>query len=258
MRKAFPGPLEMMHPKRFWLALSFYSRLPCPKILDYQYLPQSAIFLPMVGWLVGGMSGIVFYLAAVLWPPTVAGVIALIAGIWLTGAFHEDGFADVCDGFGGGYGKERILAIMKDSAIGAYGALGLMLLLLLKIGLLGSLQVRIVPWVLLAGHSVSRLMPLLLMRRYRYARTENSKSRVAMFRPRLSDLAFAASTALLPFVFLPAGCLLAVLPAVLATLRLGKYFNQHIGGYTGDCLGACQQVAEAVFYLGVSALWISI
>jgi adenosylcobinamide-GDP ribazoletransferase len=129
---------------------------------------------------------------------------------------------------------------------------------LLKIGLLGSLPVQIVPWVLLAGHSVSRLMPLLLMRRHAYARTENSKSGGAMFMPAFADLAVAAGMALLPFVFLPSGCLLGVLPAVLATLWLGRYFNRHIGGYTGDCLGACQQVAETVFYLSVSAAWTSI
>lgn len=248
----------MIRPKRFWLALGFYTRLPCPNNLDYRQLSQSAVFLPMIGWIVGGLSGAVFYLSASLWPPMVAAVIALIVGIWVTGAFHEDGFADVCDGFGGGYGKQRILEIMKDSAIGVYGTLGLMLLLLLKIGLLSSVQIEIVPWVLLTGHSVSRLMPLLLMRRYRYARTENSKSGIAMFRPGLADLSFAAAIALLPFVFLPPACLLAVFPVVLATLWLGHYFNRQIGGYTGDCLGACQQVAETVFYLSVSALWTSI
>jgi adenosylcobinamide-GDP ribazoletransferase len=248
----------MIQPKLFWLALGFYTRFPCPKNLDYEKLPRSAVFLPVIGWLVGSLSGAAFYLAASLWPQTVAAVIALITGIWITGAFHEDGFADVCDGFGGGYGKQRILEIMKDSAIGVYGTLGLMLLLFLKIGLLGSLQIQIVPWVLLAGHSVSRLMPLLLMRRYRYARNENSKSGIAMFRPALFDLFSAAALALLPFIFLPGKCLFAVFPVVLSSLWLGRYFDRHIGGYTGDCLGACQQVAETVFYLSVSALWTSI
>jgi len=248
----------MFHPKFFFLALGFYTRLPCPKNLDYQQLPRSAVYLPAIGWLVGTVSGAAFYLAAGLWPPTAAIIIALAIGIWMTGAFHEDGFADVCDGFGGGYGKQRILEIMKDSAIGVYGALGLMLLLLLKVSLLGSLQTRMVPWVLLAGHSFSRLMPLLLMRRYRYARTENSKSGGAMFRPEIADLLFAAGMALLPFIFLPGKCLFALVPVVFASLWLGRYFDRHIGGYTGDCLGACQQVAETVFYLSVCAIWTSI
>ncbi|WP_374086248.1 adenosylcobinamide-GDP ribazoletransferase [Methylomicrobium lacus] len=247
----------MRHPKLFFLALGFYTRLPCPKNLDYRQLPQAAVYLPAIGWLVGALSGAAFYLAAGLWPQTTAAIIASITGILVTGAFHEDGFADVCDGFGGGYGKERILEIMKDSAIGVYGTLGLLLLLLMKISLLGSLQTQMVPWVLLAGHSISRLMPLGLMRSYSYARSENSKSGIAMFSLGFSDLFFATSMALLPFIFLPGNCLLAVIPVVLSTLWLGHYFDRHIGGYTGDCLGACQQVGETVFYLSLSALWTS-
>jgi adenosylcobinamide-GDP ribazoletransferase len=248
----------MIQPKLFWLALGFYTRLPCPKNLDYQQLSQSAVFLPVIGWLVGGWAGAIYYLAASLWPPMVAAIIALISGIWVTGAFHEDGFADVCDGFGGGYGKQRILEIMKDSAIGVYGALGLMLLLFLKISLLGSMQIEIVPWVLLAGHSMSRLMPLLLMRRYRYARSENSKSTGAVFTPAATQLLFAAGCAIVPMALLPGRYLFALVPMLFASLWLGRYFNRHIGGYTGDCLGACQQVAETVFYLSVSAAWTSI
>ncbi|MGZ8200748.1 MAG: adenosylcobinamide-GDP ribazoletransferase [Methylosarcina sp.] len=245
----------MPHPKLFLLALSFYTRLPCPKSLDYRELPKSSAFLPAIGWLVGGLSAAAFYLADRIWPQTTAAIVAVITGIFLTGAFHEDGFADVCDGFGGGYGKQRILEIMKDSAIGVYGTLGLMLLLLLKISLLGSMPSLAVPWVLLAGHSLSRLMPLLLMRRYRYAREENSKGGAASYRPSLADLFFAAGIALLPFFGLPGFSLAAILPVLTASLWLGGYFNRHISGYTGDCLGACQQVAESVFYLSVSALW---
>jgi len=79
-----------------------------------------------------------------------------------------------------------------------------------------------------------------------------------MFKPGIADLFIAAAMALLPFIFLPGNCLLAVVPVVLSTLWLGRYFDRHIGGYTGDCLGACQQVAETVFYLSISALWTSI
>ena len=143
--------------KQFFLALSFYTRLPGPKSQDYTKLPQATVYLPLVGWLVGGISALSFYLADLLWPQVTAVILALIAGIFLTGAFHEDGFADVCDGFGGGWGKQRILEIMKDSYIGVYGVVGLLLLFLLKISLLGSLLTTAVPWVLLAGHSISRL-----------------------------------------------------------------------------------------------------
>jgi adenosylcobinamide-GDP ribazoletransferase len=243
------------HPKLFLLALSFYTRLPCPQNPDYKLLPQAAVYLPAIGWLIGGGSALSYCLADLLWPQTVSVIISIIAGILLTGAFHEDGFADVCDGFGGGWDKQHILAIMKDSQIGTYGAAGLSLMLLLKISLLSSMPASSIPLQLLAGHSISRLPPLLLMRRYTYAGTEGSKSGTAVFKPGNGDLLFSAGLALLPFIGLPAYSLLTVIPILVVTWLLGRYFNRHIGGYTGDCLGASQQIAETVFYLSITALW---
>jgi adenosylcobinamide-GDP ribazoletransferase len=239
----------------FWLALSFYTRLPCPKNLDYSKLPQATIYLPLIGWLVGGASAITFYAAQFLWSPMIAILLALISGIFVTGAFHEDGFADVCDGFGGGYDKTRILTIMKDSAIGVYGALGLGLLLALKIGVLISLPIEKLPVILISAHCISRLMPLFLMYFYDYARIENSKSQIAVYKPTQTDLIFAAFLAVLPLFLLPMICWFSILSIGLASVFLGRYFYKHIGGYTGDCLGATQQVCETIFYLSVSALW---
>lgn len=239
----------------FFLALSFYTRLPTTQNLDYQKLPQASTYLPLVGWLVGGGCALVFYLAALLWSPFTAAILATIASIFITGAFHEDGFADVCDGFGGGWCKARILEIMKDSRVGAYGAIGIGLLLLLKISVLADLPIAATPLVLWAGHSVSRLAPLLLMWRYDYSRLEDSKGAAAVFKPNAKDLAFAAACAVLPMFLLPPICWWAIAPVLLVNLGLGQYFHRHIGGYTGDCLGASQQVAEVVFYLGVAGLW---
>ena len=248
----------MPHPKLFLLALSFYTRLPHPQTLDYKKLPQSAVYLPLIGWLVGGISAIVFYLADLLWPQTTAVILALIAGILSTGALHEDGFADVCDGFGGGMNKQRILAIMKDSHIGVYGLLGLLLLLLLKISVLAAMPSAAVPLLLIAGHSISRLSPLWLMRSYTYAREHHSKASGAVYQPHFQELIFATIIALLPLALLPVLCASAIVPVMLATVLLGHYFYRHIGGYTGDCLGASQQISETIFYLSVSALWIFI
>jgi adenosylcobinamide-GDP ribazoletransferase len=239
----------------FWLAVSFYTRLPHPQVLDYQQLPRAAVCLPLIGWLIGGVTALSFYLADLIWPQTTAAILALIAGILLTGALHEDGFADVCDGFGGGMNKARILEIMKDSHIGVYGFIGLLLLLSLKASVLIEMPAALVPWVLLAGHSISRLSPLLLMQRYEYAREHHSKASSAIYRPNFRELVFAAVIALLPLALLPALSALAIIPALLATVLLGHYFYRRIGGYTGDCLGASQQVAETVFYLSMSALW---
>ena len=245
----------MPHLKLFFLALSFYTRLPAPKDQDYSQLPQASIYLPLVGWVVGGITGFSFYAANMLWAQSTAVIVALICGVLLTGAFHEDGFADVCDGFGGGYDKQRILAIMKDSQIGTYGALGLVLSMAFKISLLSSLTATSVPFVLFAGHSLSRLQPLLLMRQYDYARSDNSKGGAAVYKPSTQELLLAGAFALSPLVLLPLLCIVAIPFILLVNWRLGCYFNRHIGGYTGDCLGTSQQVAELVFYLTVSALW---
>ena len=245
----------MSQLKLFFLAFSFYTRLPAPKNQDYSQLPQASIFLPLIGWVVGGLTGLCFYLANMLWAQTTAVILALIAGILLTGAFHEDGFADVCDGFGGGYDKQHILDIMKDSQIGAYGALGLVLLMSLKISLLSSLTAASVPFVLFAGHSLSRLQPLLLMCQYGYTRSGSSKGSAAAYKPSKQELLFAGAFALLPLVLLPLQCSLAVPFMLLINWQLGCYFYRQIGGYTGDCLGTSQQVGETVFYLTISALW---
>jgi adenosylcobinamide-GDP ribazoletransferase len=238
----------------FWLAISFYTRLPCPQNLDYSKLSQATRYLPIIGWLVGGVSAASFYLAYLLWTPIVAVLMALAVGIFLTGAFHEDGLADVCDGFGGGWQKAHILEIMKDSRVGTYGALSLVFIIFLKINTLSTLPVADIPLTLLAGHSLSRFAPLWLMSRYIYAREHDSKVKQAMYQPNRHELLFAAICALLPLFFLPALCVLAILPIMATTLFLGNYFYRHIGGYTGDCLGATQQITETVFYLSVSAL----
>jgi adenosylcobinamide-GDP ribazoletransferase len=245
----------MPHPRLFLLALGFYTRLPAPQALNYKQLPEAAVYLPLVGWLVGGLSALSFYLADWLWPQQTAAIVALVAGILVTGAFHEDGFADVCDGFGAGFDKQRILEIMKDPRTGAYGMLGLLLLLLLKISVLGTLPATAVPLLLLSGHSFSRLPPLLIMRRYDYTRVDNSKAGAAVFKPGGINLLFAASLALLPMLLLPAICWLAILPVLAVNGLLGRYFYRRIGGYTGDCLGASQQLAETIFYLSMSTLW---
>ncbi|MDD5580902.1 MAG: adenosylcobinamide-GDP ribazoletransferase [Methylobacter sp.] len=241
--------------KLFLLAISFYTRLPGPNSLDYKQLPQATIYLPLVGWLVGGISASGFYMAGLFWPQTTAVILAIILGVFVTGAFHEDGFADVCDGFGGGYDKQRIMEIMKDSYTGVYGFIGLLLLLLLKISLLSAIPAVAVPLILVAGHSISRLPPLWLMHYYNYVRENDSKAAVAVYKPDHRQLSLATGAALLPVIALPALNMLAIIPVLIVNALLGRYFYRHIGGYTGDCLGASQQVSETVFYLSASALW---
>ncbi len=245
----------MPHPKLLLLALSFYTRLPHPQGLDYQQLPQAAVYLPLIGWIVGAISACVFYLADFFWSQSTSVILALMIGILATGALHEDGLADVCDGFGGGFNQQRILEIMKDSHIGVYGVLGILLMLLLKFSLLASMPLDIVPFALLCGHSISRLSPLILMKVYTYIREYNCKASGAIYTPEYLELSFAGIIALLPLTLLPWLCTLAIFPVLLATKCLGHYIHHRLGGYTGDCLGASQQIAEITFYLSLSALW---
>lgn len=247
--------LNMAQIELFFLALSFYTRLPAPKTLDYNKLPQASSYLPLIGWITGGLTGLVCYGAQQLWPQPVAVILALSFSLILTGAFHEDGFADVCDGFGGGYGKARILEIMKDSRIGAYGAIGMLMLMALKIGLLTFMPGKLLPFILFCAHSVSRWPPLLTMRRYEYARADAGKSANAVYKPSFVNLLLAGVAALLPLLLLPPVLSVSIVFILITHWQFSRYCFKFIGGYTGDCLGASQQIAEVVFYLSISALW---
>ena len=108
-------------------AVMFYTRIPCPAWVGHseELLNKATIYFPVMGWVVGGVAGAVYWAAARLFGADVGLLLSIIASVLLTGAFHEDGFADMCDGFGGGWTREKILLIMKDSRLGTYGAVGL-------------------------------------------------------------------------------------------------------------------------------------
>jgi len=248
----------------FFTALMFYSRIPCPKWVDHseEYLNKATRFFPLIGWIVGAFS--LFFLCMFLLIDEVAvGIVfSMIASVWITGAFHEDGFADVCDGFGGGWTKAKILEIMKDSRVGAYGLIGMVLLLLLKFLLLYRLLENQSSWLLIAaiiisGHSLSRFIAATMIFTHDYAR-EDAKSKVKPVSKNVSwvELTFAAFFGLLPLaLFQDYKILLVVVPMYISKWLLGRYYQKWIEGYTGDCLGATQQVTEVVFYLSLVVLW---
>jgi adenosylcobinamide-GDP ribazoletransferase len=245
----------MFSRELFLLAVSFYTRIRISTPLDYQKLAQAVIYLPLIGWIVGIVSGATFFIAQLFLSQISAILLASAAGIFLTGAFHEDGLADVCDGFGGGYGKARILEIMKDPHIGVFGVLGLVLVFALKVTTLNEFSVNEIPFILLAGHSISRIAPLQIMFFYDYARLENSKTIAATKKLTWRELSFAAFFAFVPMLLLPLQSFLLVFVLIAATAFLGSYFFNKIGGYAGDCLGATQQICEIIFYICLSAIW---
>ena len=197
-------------------------------------------------------------------PVEVAVLLAMIAGIITTGAFHEDGFADVCDGFGGGWTKEKILIIMKDSAIGAYGAIGILLLLLLKyVVLVQLLKVELnvisILFIFVAGHAISRWAAATIIFTHQYVREDElSKSK-----PIAKSYSWREVVGTAFFGFLPLLCFViptyksafVLVPVFAFRWYLARYFKKWIGGYTGDCLGATQQVCEVIFYLSIIAIW---
>ncbi|MES2048565.1 MAG: adenosylcobinamide-GDP ribazoletransferase [Pseudomonadota bacterium] len=252
----------MQQLRLFFIALQFFTRIPIPSWVgfDAAWLHQASRYFPAVGWVVALVTATVYALASLFWPPAVAVVLSTVAGIWLTGAFHEDGFADVCDGFGGGMTAERVLEIMKDSRVGAYGAIGIVLMLIFKIALLVSLPLPYVVPALLIAHPLSRLASCSLIWRLDYARLEGKAKPLAQHMSTVEWL-IAAFTVALPvatllwFGVIPlANFLLACIFLILASWWLARLFVRRIGGYTGDCLGSVQQLSEVAFYLGLLTL----
>lgn len=239
----------------FFAALGFFTRLPVPGWAAYSADAMRAAprYLPAIGLLIGALSAGVYLLAQALWPQAIAVLLAMAAGLLATGAFHEDGLADTADGLGGGWDKARILDIMKDSRVGSYGVIALWLGLSARAALLMHLAPALVAPALLAGHALSRwfaLWPMLVMD---YARDDSAaKSTHVAHRLPTPAFAFAALCAAPPLYLLPPLQALAGLTlAALSAIWLIRKYHRWLGGYTGDALGAIQQVAEIAFYLGV-------
>ena len=259
----------------FLTAVQFLTRIRVPANHPHEaaLMQQAPRYFPLIGWIVAAF-GSLFFLVCTRYISFEAGIFAsMVASVFLTGAFHEDGFADVCDGFGGGWTKEKILLIMKDSRIGAFGAMGLIGILGAKFLLLRELPgfvaaagesshlifypYRIFILALFAAHGVSRLMAVLVLQAGEYVGAADQSKSISMTGGRLSAgaLVVAVLFALAPFALLPWPFVLTVLPALYATYELYRYFKKWIGGYTGDCLGAIQQVTEIVIYLGFVVVW---
>jgi adenosylcobinamide-GDP ribazoletransferase len=243
----------------FFGAVRFFTRLPVPAWVGHssEALNRSARYFPAVGLLIGGIGALVYFAAVYFWPQPVAVLLSMAATIYATGAFHEDGLADTVDGLGGGWNKLHILEIMKDSRVGSYGVVAMVLALLGKFTLLAALDGALIPFALLAGHALSRFCSTVLLASMDYVREDLlSKARPLATRLSTGEMLVAAFFVLAALALLPpekaiVGCLLAA----LATVWLAAKFERWLGGYTGDCLGATQQVSEIAFYLGLLAHW---
>jgi adenosylcobinamide-GDP ribazoletransferase len=237
----------------FLTAVMFYTRIPVPQWTGYskENLNKATGYFPLVGIGVGAFGGGVYWIARHAWPTAIAVLLCMVATILLTGAFHEDAISDFCDGFGGGTSREQILAIMKDSRVGSYGAIGVVLILLSRYVLLSSVPPMQFFAVLMAANAFSRLNAVFLIFSLDYVRLDaDSKSKPIGEKHGRFTLAFAVAFGLAPLFFLPLLAALCIVPALLvAWLIFRKYVQQRLGGYTGDVLGAFQQISELLFYL---------
>ena len=239
----------------FFTAVMFFTRIPCPNFTDHdpEYLNRSSKYFTLVGILLGALCGFSFWLSIQVFSPSIAILLSMATSLLLTGAFHEDGLADVCDGFGGGWKKLKILDIMKDSRVGTYGLVGLGLVLAIKFVALNEMPIEMVVVVLISGHAISRLTSVSLIYTDEYAREDLlSKSKPLATKMSHVDYLIAAFFGLIPLLLMKNYWIfLSIIPLIVVKLYFSRYFNKWIGGYTGDCLGAVQQIAEIVYYLSV-------
>ncbi len=285
-KKAFENTMTFIAQliREYLLAVQFFTRIPITgKLADWvgfspELLRASAGHFPGVGILVGAIAAAAYLLIQTALPdttftPLLAAALSTVVTVLITGGFHEDGLADVADGLGGSPERERALEIMKDSRIGAFGAMALVLALLCKVALLailGSVEGAPTGWeelpfsgwyvcaALCTAHVVSRGLPLLLI----YLLPHVGDTAMSKSKPLAEQI--SPGSLLLAFLWclmtlLVAGTVLDVINlavacsfAFLALLWMGRWFKRRLQGFTGDCLGAAQQVCEIAFYLGLA------
>jgi adenosylcobinamide-GDP ribazoletransferase len=262
-----------MHELRlFGVALQFLTRLPLPALTAStaswanRWLRDAVRHFPAVGVVVGSVTGALASAAASVWSPAVAAVLAVGVGVWLTGAFHEDGLADTFDALGGYAGRERALQIMKDSRIGSFGAVALLVVTASRIGALAQITSHspaAAAWACVWTHALARWTSVAVMTRMPYAGdTTQARARpltsgvaarqCAMSAWCLGPVAVAAS------LWMPAGrsgVILALAAAVLVAWGVRRWVHRRLGGYTGDTLGATEQLAEGAVLLALAAAW---
>lgn len=252
------------------LAVGFFTRIPVPVLSDFNRgdLNQCAKYLPFVGIVVGMIGAGAFALSSKVLPHSIAVLVSMAMTIYVTGGFHEDGLADSADGLGGGWDKTRIIAIMQDSRLGTYGAIALFFILFAKYQVLNALPAYFLPFILVMGHTLSRLCALWVMADLSYVK-DDGKAKPLATEIAFKDLIVALLLGILPvpllyFNFSPvmlnikdwlwlAACCLT--PVALTWVWWRNKIKLWLGGYTGDCLGAMQQMTELAFYLGL-LIWV--
>ena len=232
------------------IALTFLTRVPSPIEINFSQhnLNKASRYFSLIGYFVGVTTALIFWLCSQVLPTDIAIIISMILSFLLTGGFHEDGLADTCDGLGGGFERHQKLTIMKDSRIGTYGALGIWSILSFKFVLLSNLENVVL--ALVVAHPLSRSVSTVLIALLPYVQdAADSKSKPLAESQLGKDWMIALLIGLTSLMLLP-NLWFFVVPTLVGFVFLARQFlKKQIGGFTGDALGAVQQVAEVLVYL---------
>jgi adenosylcobinamide-GDP ribazoletransferase len=242
----------------FYLALSFFTRIPVPQSMYYSpaLLNKSGRYFSLIGLLLAGILSLLFMLITPLFTHTISVALLIVFSLLLTGAFHEDGLADMADGIGGGMTVEKRLTIMKDSRIGTYGAATLFMALVLKLlALIELAQLHYLIPALFLGYALSRAVAASLIYDLPYvADIDTSKSKPLANKQTPFELRLLFIIGLAPLIFFSIStALLLILTLFVFRTGFKHWLIKRVGGYTGDCLGACQQLSELLIYLVIIA-----
>lgn len=235
----------------FLLMLQFLTRIPINKNLncEYENFKRGALFLPIIGGIIGGIQWAIYYLLIKALPLNIVVVIVILAGILLTGGLHVDGLGDTCDGFYAFKGKDRIIEIMKDSRIGTYACIAIVMDLLLKF-LAYENMIQKNPLIIIALPIASRASIVLLSLIGKPAKSTGSGN---LFIGNMSII-----HSIIAFLYSGVFCILLIgfketvllcATIILITLLFNKYCNGKIGGITGDILGANNELVEIISML---------
>ena len=248
--------------KRVLAAFSFFTRLPFWRIADIEkkHYERVVPLWSLVGWLTGGIMAVVYIAASACHLPiSICVLLSLISRVLVTGALHEDGFADFCDGFGGGRNRQRILEIMKDSHIGTYGVLGLVFYYLLLWNVMTEVfGAGTSPLIFVAVDAVCKYFSSTIIYFLPYARTEAEAKNKLVY----AHTSIGKKILSFVFGFLPISMFLATEPVLAFCLfapliccaLLFRWMHHRIQGYTGDCCGATFIITESIFYLSLCVL----
>ena len=244
---------------RFFASALFFSRIPVPfgKSIKEKHFQKAIRYFPWIGFIISSFIAVIMYYSCLLLPKPIVILLGLTINTLLTGALHEDGLADVCDGFGGGYNRQRIIEIMKDSHIGTFGVIGLVLSFLFRYAALSEMPRYFLAVFFIAGNTLSRFTLVTVMQHFPYVGSyESSKARTVIGKISTTDLLIAAIP-IIPAFLLTENiyCLLFIIPVWITKAFMANYFNHKIGGYTGDCMGAIQQITEIIFYI-TALVWL--